>query len=324
MSKSTNMLSILWLLKSGKRMTAREIAEALEINIRTVYRYIDSLCTSGVPIIADSGHNGGYSLLRDFNEAPLYFDLEEQKALNHAAIFAQESGYPFNEELQRAVSKLNRYTNEEQIGQINRHISGFDVIQPPTNPLLDCFLQALELAVADGKTLQMQYQKGEADTRSKRQIDPYGLVLWKNRWYIVAYCHFRGEVRSFRVDRIISLDKTESTFERPTDFSARQFFLKSLLPDLDSSAHLISVRIASKPQVIKELSSHWLLWPSLVEQTETEIHFKVKEETVYHYLPYSLLAYGKAINIIEPAPLRHRLIEITSDLLQHYQKISHD
>lgn len=66
MSKADNMLSILWMLKEQKRVTAKQIADALEIHIRTVYRYIDALCASGVPIIADSGHNGGYSLLHDF------------------------------------------------------------------------------------------------------------------------------------------------------------------------------------------------------------------------------------------------------------------
>lgn len=95
MSKADHMLSILWLLKSQRRITAKQLAEKLEINIRTVYRYIDALCASGVPIIADSGHNGGYRILGQFNDAPLVFDLDEQKALIHAAAFAQEAGYPY-------------------------------------------------------------------------------------------------------------------------------------------------------------------------------------------------------------------------------------
>ncbi len=73
MSKMVNMLSILWLLKTRKQLTAKELAEELEISIRTVYRYIDALCASGVPIIADAGHNGGYSLLNEFTKAPLFF-----------------------------------------------------------------------------------------------------------------------------------------------------------------------------------------------------------------------------------------------------------
>lgn len=63
------------------------------MNIRTVYRYMDTLSKSGVPIISDTEQNGGYTLLNDFYEAPLFFDVEEKKALIHTADFAEESGY---------------------------------------------------------------------------------------------------------------------------------------------------------------------------------------------------------------------------------------
>ncbi|SHH15110.1 HTH domain-containing protein [Virgibacillus chiguensis] len=63
MPKIDNMLAILWMLRSGKKITAKQISENLEINIRTVYRYIDTISTSGVPIISEPGHNGGYTLL---------------------------------------------------------------------------------------------------------------------------------------------------------------------------------------------------------------------------------------------------------------------
>ncbi len=57
MPKSDNMLTILWMLNLGTKVTAKQISEKLEINIRAVYRYVDALCASGVPIISDTGHN---------------------------------------------------------------------------------------------------------------------------------------------------------------------------------------------------------------------------------------------------------------------------
>src|SRR5690625_5219283 len=93
MAKIDNVLAILWMLSSGEKITAKKISEKLEMNIRTVYRYIDTLSISGVPIISDAGHNGGYTLLNNFIEAPLFFDFEEQTSLFHAAIFAEEAGY---------------------------------------------------------------------------------------------------------------------------------------------------------------------------------------------------------------------------------------
>lgn len=157
MTKAVNMLSILWLLNTGKRMTAKQLAEELEINIRTVYCYIDALCASGVPIISDAGHNGGYSLLHEFTKAPLFFDVDEQKALIQAASFASEAGYPFSEVLNGAVAKLKKYTNQEQLDYINRHITGFDVIQPPANSELVLLLQEIEESVAEGLTSILMY-----------------------------------------------------------------------------------------------------------------------------------------------------------------------
>jgi predicted DNA-binding transcriptional regulator YafY len=316
MSKAVNMLSILWLLKTGKRMTAKQLAEELEINIRTVYRYIDALCASGVPIISDAGHNGGYSLLHDFTKAPLFFDLDEQKALIHASSFATETGYPYSEVLKKAVAKLKVYTNPEQLEHINRHLTGFDVIQPPLNSSLESMLQEIEVSVAESNTLVMEYQKGSESRPQSRNIDPYGLVYWKGKWYVVAYCHRRLEVRSFRVDRIISLAQMGDQFERPVDFSSRSFFLKGLLPD---SNQLISVHIEGHPHALDDLCQHWLFGHALSQRLKSKAHFKLDEQSINTYVPYYLLPYGKAINILEPLFLKERMVAVTSELVDHYQ-----
>lgn len=319
MSKSDNMLSILWLLKSRKQMTAKQIAEELEISIRTVYRYIDSLCASGVPIVADSGHNGGYSLLEHFNEAPLFFDLQEQKALIHAAKYAQEAGYPFGDALESAISKLKLYTNEEQLEKINRHSIGFDVIHSPIHTPKTKTLQLLEEAVANETTLSIEYIKGNGKEQSSRQLDPYGLLFWKNRWYVVGFCHLRNEVRSFRVDRIITIAETDQKFERPLDFSARQFFMNSILPGIQDPAELISVRIKGHKSAIDNLCEHWLLGHVLIERSVHDVHFKLDRDMITFYLPYLILSFGKSIQVQEPSFLKEKLINITSELNNFYQ-----
>lgn len=319
MSKADNMLSILWLLKTGKRMTAKQLAEILEINIRTVYRYIDSLCASGVPIISDAGHNGGYSLLQHFNEAPLFFDLNEQKALIHAAAFAQEAGYPFGADLHRAISKLKRYTNEEQRDAIDRHSIGFEVIQPPVDPSLESTLQELELSVANGYTLSMEYQKAYQTTRQRRHIDPYGLVYWKGNWYIVAYCHLRNTIRSFRADRVYEIERTEASFQRPPEFSARHFFLSNLLPEADKQGNTILIKVKGRPQSLADLCSHWYLGHTVIERSEAQVIFQVDEQMAHSILPHYLLPYGKSIQVEEPAFVKERLAAIAADLFHFYQ-----
>ncbi|MGX4587891.1 helix-turn-helix transcriptional regulator [Paenibacillus chitinolyticus] len=321
MSKADNMLAVLWHLKSGRKMTARELAETLEINIRTVYRYIDALCASGVPILADSGHNGGYSLLPNFREAPLFFNAAEQKALVHAAIFAEEAGYPFGEALNSAVGKLKQYTNPEQLSAIERHEAGFDVIHPPTDSSLEGYLQMLEIAVADGYTVRMEYSKGHAAPVQSRDVDPYGLVHWRSKWYLVAFCRLRDELRSFRVDRIRALSQTEDRFDRPQGFSARHFFMNNLLPDTSQEDQLVSVRISGSPESIAELCDHWLFGRAIVERTTNQVHMKMEEKAIRSYVPYFLMIHGRSIRILEPPLLKEQLISATSGLLEFYKQL---
>ncbi|MFF2480889.1 helix-turn-helix transcriptional regulator [Paenibacillus sp. NPDC058071] len=320
MSKADNMLSILWLLRSGKRVTAKQLADDLEIHVRTVYRCIDSLCASGAPIIADAGPNGGYRLLGEFVDSPLLFDLEEQKALVHASIFAREAGYPFTDALVRAIDKLKRYTNEEQLEWMNRHDSGLAVIQTPTDSREVEWLKWLEEAAARGESLSMDYAKGRELTPSRRVLDPYGIVHWKGIWYVVGFCRLRQEIRSFRVDRIVRLEIADTRFERPAAFSARDFLLRSLLPGSLDAETLVAVRIQGHEHALNELCKHWLFGHGLIERKQSgEALFKLGELSLKTYVPYFLLPYGRALNILEPRMLIDRMAEVSLEMFKHYE-----
>ncbi|MCC3376348.1 YafY family protein [Cohnella sp. REN36] len=318
MSKADNMLSILWLLKTGKQLTAKQLADELEIHIRTVYRYIDALCASGVPIIADAGPGGGYKLLHPLNEAPLFFDLEEQKALVHAAQFAEEAGYPYGEALGRAVAKLKRYTNDEQREAIDRHEAGLNVISPSPDRTVAELLQALEQAVADGRTVRIDYRKERGEAAETRRLDPYGLVHWKSKWYVIGRCHLRDDVRSFRADRIERIHSTDDSFARPADFDARRYFLGSLLPGADAAIGTVKVRLTGYPDAIADLSEHWQFGHGIISQSKGEVVSRIPEASLTTYLPYMLLSYGGAVQVAEPPELKARMLEIATALVSHY------
>ncbi|KGE19120.1 helix-turn-helix transcriptional regulator [Paenibacillus wynnii] len=317
MSKADHMLSILWMLKERKR-TAGELAEALELSVRSVYRYIDSLCASGVPIIADAGPGGGYSLPEHFKEAPLFFNSEEQQALVQASAFARGTGYPYVEALDRAINKLKRYSNSGQLEHMERHESGIETLHSPTAPL-EHLLKELEFCTANGHTLHMDYRKGNTEAPTSRAIDPYGLVLWKGQWYAVAYCHQRQEIRSFRVDRMIELLRTGASFERPIDFSAREFLLKGLFPGSKDEEKLVTVLIQSGEEILNDLCSHWLFGHTLQERTEGQARFQLDESSLFTYVPYFLLPYGTTLTILEPVALKQKLALVASGVARHYE-----
>ena len=320
MAKNGNMLAILWMLNSGTKITAKQIAEKLEINIRTVYRYIDSLCESGVPIISDSGQNGGYTLLNNFIQAPLVFNLEEQKALLHGAVFANEAGYPFSEALNKATQKLKMYLNREQENILNRHMTGFEVINRDIDLSVKKTLKELEFAIANEYSVEIGYRSGREEQPVIRVIDPYGMLYWNNKWYTVGFCQLRKKIRSFRVDRITRIHRTQVRFKRPDSFSAKQFFLQNLLQDSESKAELVTVIIGGRSEALEDLCIHWFLGHHVIERSPNQAVFLLDERAVQGYVPYLLLSYGKAVQVIEPLSLKEKLVSIASELMEYYQK----
>lgn len=319
MPKIDNMLAILWMLRSGEKITAKQISEKLEMNIRTVYRYIDTISTSGVPIISEPGHNGGYTLLNNFIEAPLFFDFEEQTSLFHAAVFAEEAGYYGGEALNRAISKLSKYSNQEQETKINQHLTSLEVISRLSSLSMEPFLKELEQAVADGYSVKILYHKSGEKQLNYRLVDPYRIIYWNNKWYVIGFCHLRNDIRSFRVDRIESLMLTENKFNRPENFSARDFFIKSLLPTIEDKEGIISLVINGDKSVLADICQHWFLGHYLQERTSNQAVFHLEKDMIHTYVPYLLLPYNKSIKVIEPISLKKRLIEVLSELIKFHQ-----
>ncbi|MGG4130147.1 YafY family protein [Paenibacillus illinoisensis] len=319
MPKIDNMLAILWMLRSGEKMTAKQISEKLEMNIRTVYRYIDTISTSGVPIISEPGHNGGYTLMNNFIEAPLFFDFEEQTSLLHAAVFAEEAGYYGGEALNRAISKLSKYSNQEQETKINHHLTSLEVISRLSSLSMQPFLKELEQAVADGYSVKILHYKSGGKQIKDRLVDPYRLIYWNNKWYVIGFCHLRSDIRSFRVDRIEDLMLTENKFDRPEHFSAHAFFMKNLLPTIEDKEEIISLVIHGDKSVLADICQHWFLGHYLQERTSNQAVFHFEKELIHTYVPYFLLSYGKSIRIVEPISLKKRMIEVLSELINFHQ-----
>lgn len=319
MAKNDNMLAILWMLNYGSKITAKQIAEKLEINVRTVYRYIDSLCASGVPIVSDAGQNGGYSLLNNFVHAPLFFNIEEQKALLHAAVFANEAGYPFSESLNNATQKLKMYSNREQESILNRNLAGFEVINRDIAPSVKLTLEELKRAIANEYSVEIEYRTSHEEQLRPRVIDPYGMLYWNNKWYTVGFCHLRNEIRSFRAERIFRIQRTQMMFKRPDAFSAREFFINNLLPKSESKDGLVSVIICGRSEALDDLCIHWFLGHHLKERTSNQAVFLLDERALHAYVPYFLLSYGKAFQVIEPQSLKKKLVSVASELMEYYQ-----
>ncbi|WP_163875699.1 helix-turn-helix transcriptional regulator [Paenibacillus favisporus] len=318
MAKWDNMLSILWMLKSRKKLTAAQIADQLEISVRTVYRYIDALSASGVPIVADSGHDGGFYVLETFKETPLFFRSVELKAIVDASKFAKGVGYPYTDELEHALEKIEHSLNEEQMLDLQRLTSGFSVISSASHPGIVPMLRQLEQAILDGQTLLIAYRKENSDSAKERSIDPYGLTLRRNEWYLIAFCHQSSEIRTFRVDRIESVFRTEAFFITPENFSTEDYFREQSHKEREAEGPMVLIRIEGDTRSLDAICSHWHMHHYLPERTDAEARFLIDIPTIDKYLPRYLLTFGTSIRVLEPIALKNQIKAMAGQIAELY------
>ncbi|OZB95178.1 YafY family protein [Paenibacillus sp. XY044] len=318
MPKLDYMLSLVWLLRSRGKMTAEQLAEALEISVRTVYRYIDLLCLSGVPVVAEPGHGGGFTLPDSFRESPLFFDTNELKAMAHSARIASQAGYPFADALENALVKISHRLNENQGENLKRHQAGLEAVPYSTSREIKPLLSDLEEAAAHSRVCCIQYAKTTGDSALTRRIHPYRLAYRANRWYVAAYCELRDSVRMFRADRIERLEVTDETFERPEDFTFTELARDTLAGPPNADTSWVTVRIVGDSDVLEAIGNQYFVQPFLTEHSDREIRFEMPPSVMFTYMPHLLLSFGTLVSVMEPNLLSERIAELAHEIAEHH------
>ncbi|MEK5643713.1 hypothetical protein BK138_18365 [Paenibacillus rhizosphaerae] len=318
MPKLDYMLSLLWLLRSRGKMTAEQLAEALEISVRTVYRYVDLLCQSGVPVVAEPGHGGGFTLPDSFRESPLFFDTNELKAMAHSARIASQAGYPFADALEHALDKISHRLNEDQGEQLRRHQAGLEAVPYSTSREIKRLLSDLEEAAAHSRVCCIQYANTTGDAERMRHIHPYRLAYRTNRWYVAAYCELRGSVRMFRVDRIEQLEVTEETFARPEDVTFIELARDTLAGYSKTDASWVTVRIGGDSDVLESIGNQYFVQPFLTKHMDRELRFEMPPSVMLTYMPHLLLSFGTLVSVLEPSLLGERISELCHEIAEHH------
>jgi predicted DNA-binding transcriptional regulator YafY len=216
---TTRLLTILELLQSHHHLNGAELAARLEVDTRTVRRYITILQDIGIPIEAEPGRYGGYTLRPGYKLPPLMFSNEEALALALGLQLAGRLGLGADTAaVVGAAAKLERVlplTLRAQL-QALQSVLILDLPLARTDPAAKIIL-TLATAVQQEQQLRLRYLAWDGQS-SERLVDPYGLVYRAGYWYLPAYCHQRQATRTFRVDRIESAQPRETTFSRPPNF----------------------------------------------------------------------------------------------------------
>lgn len=222
------LIAILLLLESRGTIKAKELAFALETSVRSIYRDLDTLSEAGIPIATRSGPNGGIYLMEGYtlNLNQLYGDDVIHLYLSGMGIYSEgksDSGL----KLLNALLKLEKTLPPSYQADIRKAKNRFYFDDTPwwTEPVTIPCLEALRTAVWRSQKIIIQYCKIHGAC-SLRKLLPYGLVVKKGDWYLVAYCERAQEIRTFKCERIIETELTEEVFEIPADFSLQAHWIR--------------------------------------------------------------------------------------------------
>ncbi len=208
MRRADRLFQIVLLLDRRRAVTAREIAEALNISERTVYRDIADLSRSGVPISGEAGV--GYMLRSGYRLPPLMFDPEELQALALGSRMVKGwADEALGRAAERALLRIEAVLPKQLKDQPAREallVPDFHVPQKMVEPL-----GKLRLCIAESRKAQLGYTRVDGEA-SSRTIWPLGLVFWGETWTLAAWCELRGDFRSFRPDRMDDLTVLDERF----------------------------------------------------------------------------------------------------------------
>lgn len=317
--RASRLLSLLMLLQSRGRASATTLAEALGVSVRTVHRDIDELSASGVPVVAERGAAGGFSLLEGWRTRLTGLTADEAKAvlLSGAPGPAKELGLA--DAMATAQWKLLAAMPEPLQADAREVAARFhlDPVGWYREPPRQAHLAAVSQAVWNEQRLAIRYDawKGEVD----RVIEPLGLVLKAGEWYVVA--QVERKPRTYRLASILSLVPRPGRFKRPRRFDLAAFWGRSL-ERFEAGLYQGTAKVRATAAGLKRLRG----LGSAVARALDGIPPPPAGATTVVTIPIEsvghaasqLIGLGSEIEVLEPAALRTRLFDDARAVAERY------
>src|SRR5437763_5792904 len=319
--RADRLLSILLLLQVHRRVTARELAARLEVSELTIHRDMEALGMAGVPVVAERGTNGGWSLMEEYRTNLTGLNKDEAQALfliQPARLLADlglgKAADAASIKLLAALPAAHRDNAEYARQRIHVDLSGWH----RADESLAC-LPTIQQAVWQGRRLRFMYERGPHCEAAERVVEPLGLVAKGSAWYLVAAAE--GEPRSYRVARVTKATLFDELGERPKNFDLAAYWEASTA-SFKANLPRYQARLRVAPEVLPRLGFAGRF--ARVEQTgepeaagwsEVQVRFDVEEMAAAY-----ALSFGPLVGVIAPAALRDKVIEMARRVIAFYQE----
>jgi len=316
---ATRLITLIMTLQRQPNQKAADLAEKLGVSVRTLHRYFGMLDEMGIPIYAERGPYGGFSLVRGYKLPPLVFTPEEATALYLGTGLVSEMwGRLYQEAANGALAKLENVLPDEQRNEISwarRSLVATGMHRADPSALAPT-LETLRRATHEYRQADMRYESTTKSEATQRQIDPYALVHRSGWWYLVGYCHLREGLRTFRVDRIQNLELLHQSFPPPDDFDVHAY-LESEFADQP----VVHAKLRFTGAGAHIATSNRSIWDSLTENPDGSVDVILSAPDT-PWLASMAMSFGTLVTVLEPPELREMVREWAGAVVELYDTSS--
>ena len=318
---TARVLSLLELLQSGGVRTVAELAGRLEVDERTVRRYVDHLLDLDVPVESVRGRYGGYRLASGYRMPPLMLSDDEALAVLLGLVAGRRTGLATTTGTasETAAAKIRRVLPERLARRLDAVLDSLAFTAPPGQaPAPDTgVLLSIADAVRHHRPISIRYTAADG-RRSERTLHPYGLVAHSGRWYVTGADPGIGEDRTFRLDRIADARTLPGSFEPPAGFDPAQHVLSGLASTpyrhevtltIQGTIEQIRARLPASVATLTELPSAGGADPQTEPWFRVELHAERLD-----WLPPLLASLDRPFAVERPDELRDLIAALASRL----------
>lgn len=297
--KDNRLFRVLYyILKKGK-VTASELADQFEVSVRTIYRDIDSISSSGIPIYTLQGRGGGIEIAEDFIlSKTLLSDPEKQQILS-ALQGLEHSTIQHENELLTKLSALFKMKNTSWIE--------IDFNNWQNNKMYEKTFNDIKSAILSKNIISFAYFSSN-EKETIRRVKPVRLLFKSQDWYLYAFCLLRNDFRCFKLSRMKNIEIHDEKF----DDSFENVILKKEMPH--DNIRYIKVKFDRKVafRVYDELNSE------ITEDDDGNLYTELELVDDYN-LYYYLLSFGDNVEVLEPKEVRAQIKEMITKMAEKYK-----
>jgi predicted DNA-binding transcriptional regulator YafY len=318
--RASRLVNLLLLLQTRGRMTAAELAAALEVSVRTVHRDVDALSEAGVPVYADRGPHGGVRLVDGYRTRLTGMTAEEAEALFQSGLPGPAAELGLGTVVASSQLKVLASLPPELRVRASRLVERFHLDAAgwfhASEPVPH--LAVLSEAIWESRRVRIDYERD--DKKVSRVVEPLGIVLKAGVWYFVATTD--AQIRTYRVSRVAAVEVLDERFERPADFALGTYWSEASAAferDVPRAQLTIRIRADRLDRLAAAVGDRAVADAERLGDPDADGWVRLRLRLDWpNEVPGHVLALGPDVEVIEPIETRARVVALARDIVERY------